>query len=143
MLPVAGTITALSPILGGLFQLIDSLYTTDEERAEARLKVMSMDMQGALGQMAINAKEAESRSMFVAGWRPAVGWICVFAFAWQFVLLPLFTSLVGTVAAYNGVEVSFDTILQLDATALMPLLFGMLGIGGLRSFEKIRGVAAK
>lgn len=134
------TLEALGPLAGGLFSLIDDLYTTEEERADARLKVLSLMSTEKVAQMAVNAKEADNPSMFVSGWRPAVGWICASALGWQFVLLPVFTTVVTTIAAYTGAEISFEGLITLDTATLLPILLGMLGLSVQRTYERTKGV---
>lgn len=80
-----------------------------------------------------NKAEAASPSTFVAGWRPFVGWVCGSGFAVQFVVGPL----VEWLAAVFGHPVKFP---QLDLGTMMPLLLGMLGLGGMRTVEKVQGV---
>ncbi|ANS06244.1 holin [Phage MedPE-SWcel-C56] len=136
----AATLTALGPLAGGLFKLIDDLFTSEEERADARLKVMGLLSSERIAQMQVNAKEAEHKSMFVAGWRPAIGWIGALALGWQYILLPVFSSIVMAIAAMNGVTVDLTGLLQFNMTEMMPIILGMLGLGAARSFEKTRGV---
>ena len=136
------SLKALGPLAGGLFKLIDDLFTSEEERASARLKVLQVLSAEKIAQMGVNAAEAAHKSLFVAGWRPFVGWVCASALAWQFVLLPIFTTVVTTIAAINGVPVDLSGLLQLDMAALLPVLLGMLGLGGYRTFEKVKGVAS-
>ncbi|MGY2052977.1 3TM-type holin [Methylobacterium sp. JK268] len=91
-------------------------------------------------QAAINLQEAQSPSWFVAGWRPACAWICVFGFAYSFILAPIMTwvsAIVGT-----AIGVAFPVPPTLDNGSLTTLLLGMLGLGGLRAAEKINGVGA-
>ena len=88
-----------------------------------------------MGQIEINKAEASHRSVFVAGWRPFVGWTCGVALAWHFVLAPL-TIFVCT---YAGVEL--PELPTFDMSSLLTVLMGMLGLGGLRTFEKAKGLA--
>lgn len=81
------------------------------------------------GQLAVNAAEATNDNLFVSGWRPSVGWICAIGFAWQFVLQPVIVFL-GSVVHYNIPVPVFDT------TTMISALFGMLGIGAMRSYDK-------
>lgn len=103
---------------------------------------MELQQSGALAQLQVNMKEAEHKSIFVAGWRPAVGWICATALGWNYILYPVFTSVVSYVAMVNGVTVDFSGIPVADMATMMPVLMGMLGLGAMRSWEKQNGVAS-
>lgn len=136
----------MNPILiGGIVDAIgkvaDDLFTSDKERFEAELELRKIGIEeqrieaGLItGQQDINRAEAQHRSIFVAGWRPAVGWVCVAGLAYDFLLRPL----LGWVAAN---VVGWSAPPPLDMTTLLTLLGGLLGLGTLRSVEKIRGVA--
>ena len=82
----------------------------------------------------VNAQEAQHRSIFVAGWRPFTGWICGLALGYTYILYPFMVAL----AAYNGVEADFPI---LNTNELLPVLFGMLGLGGMRTYEKMKDKA--
>ena len=88
------------------------------------------------GQLDINKVEAANPSVFVSGWRPAIGWVCGAACAWNWIGLKIALF----VAAYLGHELKMQPA---DTTEMLPILMGMLGLGGLRTVEKIQGVAAK
>jgi len=88
------------------------------------------------GQMDINKVEAASSSIFVSGWRPFCGWICGFGLGYVAIIEPI-ARLVATLVGYSG---SFP---QIDTTLTMQVLLGMLGMGGLRSLDKAKGVASK
>jgi Holin of 3TMs, for gene-transfer release len=103
---------------------------TEQERAEAALVLASLN-----GQLAANTQEAASSSLFVSGWRPSVGWVCSSAFAIQFVVGPI----AQWTSTLLGHPVVFPT---LDLGTMMPLLLGLLGLGGLRTVEKINKVAS-
>ena len=92
----------------------------------------SGDLNLALGQLNINLEEAKSTNWFVAGWRPAVGWIGAFGLGYAAILEPILR-LVATWAGYTG---KFPV---LDTTITMQVLFGLLGLGAYRSAEKIKG----
>lgn len=124
--------------IGG--KLIDRLWQDPDKKAQAQLELFKLQQSGELqviaAQLEINKIEAASPSTFVAGWRPAMGWVCVLAFATQFLIGPI-----GTwVAMLFGKLLTFPT---LSLNELMPILLGMLGLVGARSFEKVNGVAAK
>jgi hypothetical protein len=124
--------------LGG--EIIKRVWPDPAQQASAQLELLKLQQSGELakivGQLEINKAEAASTSLFVAGWRPAIGWVCATALAYQYVGRPI-----GSYVAqiYN---VNLGEMPTLDST-LWELMFGMLGLGGLRTFEKVQGVAAK
>lgn len=133
---------ALVPILGNL---LDKVFPDPAKAAEAKLEVMRMaqngelaqlnaDLQLATGQIEVNKVEAGSQSLFVAGWRPGVGWCCCFALAFKFILGPAAVVLM----AMLGHPI---TLPEFDFTEMSTILLGMLGLGGLRTLEKIKGAA--
>lgn len=117
--------------------IIDELFTTKEEKATARMALYELEQRGVFAQIAVNTEEAKSANMFVAGWRPAIGWVCGTAFAMNFVILPLIRCVAIYVGEANGINVDLGALPVLDMSEMMPVLFGMLGIGGLRTYEKI------
>lgn len=125
----------IGPIIDGFLKLIPD----KNKRAEAREKLQS-DMLVALtgliqGQIQINMKEAQHGSIFVAGWRPFIGWTCGVGLGWEFVLEPMLTWIV----AVSGADL--PVLPTLDTGPLMSLVLGMLGLGGLRTYEKQLGIA--
>jgi hypothetical protein len=134
---------ALDPLsalldIGG--KVIDRVWPDPEKAAAAKLELFKMQQSGELaamaGQMEINKVEAASSSLFVSGWRPAIGWVCGAGFAIQFVVGPL----AEWGSAFYGHPVKFP---QMDTGTMMPLLLGMLGLGSLRTVEKLQDKAAK
>jgi len=134
---------ALDPVsalldIGG--KVLDRVFPDPAQQSAAKLELMKLQQSGELaqlaGQMDINKIEAASSSLFVSGWRPAIGWICGAGFGVQFVIGPL----AEWGSALYGHPVKFP---QMDTGTMMPLLLGMLGLGGMRTAEKIQGVAAK
>lgn len=103
-----------------------------QAEADLRASLLAWDQ----GQAATNTAEAQSGNWFVAGWRPWIGWICGLALAVQFVIGPL------AVWAFDMLGQPIQAPPALD-DMLWELMFGMLGLGGLRTFEKIKGVARK
>ena len=87
-----------------------------------------------LAQLDINKQEAAHRSLFVAGWRPFIGWTCGVALAWTYVGAPI----LQFTLAQTGYLMDLPS---LDMSQMMPVLMGMLGLGGLRTFEKFKGVS--
>ena len=88
----------------------------------------------AKGQLEINKAEAQHKSIFVAGWRPFIGWTCGIALCWHFVLQPIVIFL----TAYIGF--TLPELPTFDMGSLMTVLMGMLGLGGLRTYEKQKGL---
>lgn len=108
------------------------------KRAEAERK-LEADLASHLAkidiaQLEVNKTEAAHRSIFVAGWRPFVGWSCGVSLAWSYICQPVLTF--ALVQAGYGVEIP-----ALDMSQMMPVLMGMLGLGGLRTFEKYKSVS--
>jgi hypothetical protein len=104
------------------------------DKTEQERQQFAMALTVLQGQMATNTAEASNPSVFVSGWRPFVGWVCGSGFAMQFVVAPLLTW--GSTLYGHPV-----TLPGLDIDTLLTLLAGMLGLGGLRSFERVKGVA--
>jgi hypothetical protein len=131
---------ALEAILGLGGKLIDSLFPNKAEQDAAKLKLLELQQNGALaeltadtdlmkGQMAVNQEEAKSDNLFVSGWRPAVGWVCVAAFAAKYIGGPA----LFVFSQYFGITLVLPPI---DMTEMLPILVGMLGLGTLRSMDK-------
>jgi len=127
---------AAGAVAGQLFGVVDKLFTSDQERAEAKRKLLELEQQGELAQIAVNRVEAQHENVFVAGWRPAIGWVCGSALAYHYIVQP-FAAFVAVVAGLDPALV--QALPDLDLGAMMPVLLGMLGLGGLRSFEKAKG----
>lgn len=119
-------------------KLIDRFFPDQTKANEAKAKLLEMQMSGELaqlsGQIEINKIEAGSSSLFVAGWRPSVGWTCSAALAFQFIVAPL----IQWGAVLYGKPV---TLPALDTGSLLSLLMALLGVSGLRTVEKLNGVA--
>lgn len=159
-------ILGIGTIIDNVGKIADDLITTDEERRSFDLKERSMGlkeqaMSASLvkGQLDVNSNEAKHASLFVAGWRPFIGWIGGLALAYQFLLYPLLVWLWVLLQAYNiipchldlsGVtldadnqQCSFKPPPVFDADVLFTIIMGMLGIGGMRSYDKVKKVDTK
>ena len=133
------SITALASvgvgsIVEGLFKGLDSLFTSTEEKEAAKLQMMIELQKPHMMQAMTNLKEAEHPSVFVSGWRPAIGWVCASGLAYQFLIFPF----AGHIAYLAGLPADLPA---LDGSMLMTMTVSMLGLGGLRTFEKIKGVS--
>jgi len=137
----------LLDIVGIGAKLIDKLIPDPKAKAEAMLKLKELEQAGALAQMNadlavmtaqsdINKVEAASSNPFVAGWRPFIGWVCGSALAVQLVIMPL--GVWGASLAGHPVPAP-----KMDTELLTTMVISMLGMGGMRSFEKYKGVATK
>ena len=131
--------TSAIPLIGSL---LDKVIPDINERKKAKEELARLqvngELEGLLGQLKINLEEAKHSSIFVSGWRPSIGWICSFALGYNFILYPIVKFVAVT---YGGFDVT--TLPQLDSGELMTVLLGMLGLGGMRSYEKRNGVARK
>lgn len=106
------------------------------DKSEAEKQQLAAAVSLVQGQIAINQAEASNPSVFVSGWRPAIGWVCGAACAWNWVGLKM--------ALFAAAYLGHPLVLQpADIGEMMPVLLGMLGLGGLRTYEKVSGVAAK
>ncbi len=139
---------ALGGIVQAVGQLADDLVTTDKERLDAELELRRLGLEErkvdadlVRGQLEVNRAEAASSSLFVAGWRPAIGWIGVAALGYQFLAYPLLIWVWTLLQALAWVPAGLQPPPMLDTNALWVVLSGMLGIAGLRSVEKVKGVA--
>lgn len=126
------------PILEGVLRFIP-----DKNKREEAKEMFDTNMLTALtglvqGQLEINKVEAQHGSIFVAGWRPFIGWVCGFALVWNFIIQPL---LLWIAWMMPDLGIDMSTAPKLDSGELMTVLLGMLGLGGLRTYEKRLGVA--
>ena len=129
-------------LIPALSKLLDKLIPDPAARENARLELMKMEREQDLEefklaltadqmQADINKQEASSDNLFVAGWRPFIGWVCGVAFAYHFVAQPL----LAFALANTGHTVALP---QFQMDELSTVLMGMLGLGGLRTIEKLR-----
>lgn len=116
--PIAGLLEKVIPDLDKRKELAHEIATLAERQAHDQI----------LAQIQVNKQEAAHKSLFVAGWRPSVGWVCCTALAANYILFPLLGA--------ADIEV-----VTLDLATMLPILLGMLGLGGMRTYEKRNGVA--
>jgi len=132
-------------LLALLPNVLDKILPDKGAADAAKLELLKMAQTGELaqlqattelakGQMEINKVEAASSSLFVAGWRPFVGWICACAIGFKYIGGPLLVM----IGAAFGQDIDLPDI---DTADLWPLLAGLLGLGGLRTIEKVKGAA--
>lgn len=126
-------------LIPGLNTLIDKLVPDKAAAAKAKAELELLAAKGDLDllikQIEVNTEEAKHPSIFVAGARPAILWICGVTFGYHYLLYPI----IQTFAALYGFDVSQLPVFDLGA--LWPVLGGLLGLGGFRTYEKIKGVS--
>ena len=129
----------LELLVGPVSNILDKFIEDKDQKAKLAHEIATMAERHAqeqvLAQLEVNKTEAAHRSMWVAGWRPFVGWSCGAAMAWHFILLPVTLF----ITSFVGFEV--PELPAFDMDSLMTVLLGMLGLGGLRTFEKSKGLA--
>lgn len=132
---IPAVITALIPALGTLVdRLIPDKAAAERAKADMEAALVKASNEAALAQVEVNKIEAAHSSVFVAGWRPFIGWVCGAALAWAFIVGPV----LSWSLAVLGIRESLPPIMTDN---LFELVLAMLGLGGLRTFEKMRGVA--
>ena len=129
----------LGALIGPVTGLLDKFIEDKDQKNALAHEIATMSerhaQEIAMAQIEVNKAEAASSSVFKGGWRPFIGWVCGFAFAYHFILQPIL--LFGTAAA----GVSLPPLPEFDMSQMMPVLLGMLGLGGLRTYEKRTGVS--
>jgi hypothetical protein len=140
-------------LTGGVIEtvgkVVDDLVTTDKERMQLALQDKELDQRGDLAQIDVNKAEAQSAHLFVAGWRPAAGWVCVAALALAYIPKSLVLTMLWTwqaivlVHAWSGGQPVpvLPTFPDLGITDILGLLGAMLGVGWMRHRETLAGVA--
>lgn len=123
--------------VGGVSELIGTAINKIwPDKSEAEKQQLAAAVMVVQGQIDINKNEAENPSVFVSGWRPFIGWVCGTACAWNWIGLPI----AKVIIVILGYKLDLSPA---NLNEMMPVLLGMLGLGGLRTLEKINGVASK
>ena len=124
----------VAPVTG----LLDKFIEDKDQKAALAHELATMAdkhaQQLALAQIEVNKAEAASGSFFKGGWRPFVGWVCGVAFAYHFIIEPL------VIFILTAIGMDIPDLPEFDMGTLLPVLGGMLGIGGLRTYEKHKGL---
>jgi hypothetical protein len=137
-----GDVTGFGAVFDFAGKVIDKIFPSKDEADKAKLAMFQMQQQGelqkeqndfnlALEQIKTNAVEAASASKFVAGWRPFIGWTCGFSLAYNYILFPFYS--------YTAklISVSAPAMPALDSGELISLLMALLGLGAMRTYEKV------
>jgi hypothetical protein len=137
----------VSAIAGLADDIFNAIFPSPEKKAaaeaagikaqvDAYVAKAQVDMQGYMAQIDVDKAEAANSNWFVAGWRPAVGWICAAGLGWQFLAAP-FLTWIATLIGHP------TTIQPLNGDLLQTCLFGMLGLGAMRTVEHVTGSATQ
>ena len=146
------SINPLDALFQAGMEIIKRIWPDPVRQAEEARKLQELYQKGDLaelqahvelvkGQLAVNAKEAEHKSIFVAGWRPFIGWVGGAALAYQFVLYPFLIWIWVFLQANGTVPMDLAPPPVLETGALFSIITGMLGVAGMRSYEKTKGVS--
>ena len=130
----------LGALIGPVTGLLDKFIEDKDQKNALAHEIATMSekhaQELAMAQIEVNKAEASNHSMFVSGWRPAVGWVCTIGLATNYLFVPV----CNFILTINKHPI---TVPPLDLSEMMPVLLGMLGLGGLRTYEKTKNVARK
>lgn len=140
---------AVIPLITGV---LDKVLPDPQAAADAKLKMLELAQKGDLAQLAaetqlaqaqidINKADAQSSDAFQRRWRPAAGWVCVLGLGYTFLFQPLFPWLIKVLALAVGSTSAIPDLPEIEIDYLLSLLGALLGLGGLRSFERVKGRA--
>jgi hypothetical protein len=122
-------------LIPAVSSILDKFIPDADEKQKLAHEIATMSQkmahESAMAQIEVNKEEAKHRTVFVAGWRPFTGWACSFALAYHFLVQPMLTFLLSI----YGITVNLP---EFDMSSLMTVLMGMLGLGGLRTYEKVK-----
>lgn len=141
-------ITGLGSVFDFVGKVVDKIFPDKTKAEEVKLEMLRLQQAGALKeieleynimleQIKVNMEEAKSSRLFVSGWRPFVGWVCGGSFAYNYILMPFIVWIAAWVSGTAPV------MPELDMGELTTLLFGMLGLGAMRSFDKVKKVESR
>ena len=127
----------LESLIGPITGLLDKFIEDKDQKSALAHEIATMSQKYAQeiakGQMAINLAESQHKSVFVSGWRPALGWVCVLGMFGNFITIPFS----NFVLALLGVDIVIPLV---PLETMMPVLMGMLGLGAMRTYEKKNAV---
>ena len=125
-------IKAIGGIVKTVGNIFDDAFTTEEEKYTIEADLIK-------AQLEVNKTEAKHKSIFVAGWRPFIGWVGGVSLAYQFILHPLFCWLLTVLKGYDLINKLIQPPPMIDTGPLMTIVMGMLGVGVMRTFDKLKG----
>ena len=140
MAPLLGLIAG--PLLDMAGKVLDRVIPDKAAAERAKLELAAIaqtqEFQLALEQIRVNVEEAKHSSIFIAGWRPFIGWTCGFAFVYSYLLLPFLMFLAYLFGTPETIA-KLAKLPTLDLGSMLPVLLGMLGLAGMRTAEKVKG----
>jgi hypothetical protein len=132
----------LQALIGPIAGLLDKFVEDKDQKNALAHEIATLATKQAheqvMGQIEVNKASAQHSSVFVAGWRPFVGWVCGTALAYHFIIHPI---MVFALVTFNVTGLHPSDLPTFEMDSLLTVLMGMLGLGGLRTFEKTKGVA--
>lgn len=138
---MAMVIPAIVSIVGGILdKVIPDKAAAERAKAEFFAAAQQQEFALMLEQIKVNTAEAASPNWFVAGWRPFVGWVCGVALAYTYIILPFLQFFIYTFGSTTMIN-TLSRLPKLDLQDLLPILLGMLGLGVMRTYEKVKDVA--
>jgi len=131
----------IQALIGPVTGLLDKFVEDKDQKAKLAHEIATMAEkhahESAMAQVEVNKAEAQHRSIFVAGWRPFIGWTCGVALAYHFILHPI---VVFAMMTFPAIPITPEQLPEFDMGSLLTVLMGMLGLGGMRTFEKAKGL---
>ena len=131
----------IQALIGPVTGLLDKFVEDKDQKAKLAHEIATMAEkhahESAMAQAEVNKAEAQHRSIFVAGWRPFIGWTCGVALAYHFILHPI---VVFAMMTFPEIPVTPEQLPEFDMGSLLTVLMGMLGLGGMRTYEKAKGL---
>lgn len=128
-------IVALSPLISGIMGIINKVVADKDTQAQIEREItmytLTSDFQNAMAQVDLAKVDQASNSLWQAGWRPFVGWVCGISFCWHYVFVPI----ILFIGSAFGHQIPLPIF---SAETMMTVLFGMLGLGGYRTYEKLQ-----
>lgn len=130
-------LSLISSLAGPIESIIGKFVQDKDQKAALAHEIATLAEkqanEQALAQIEVNKVEAAHQSLFIAGWRPSIGWVCSLAMLLNFILIPFIN--LGLDFAQMGIQLDL-----IEMETMMPVLLGMLGLGGMRTAEKLKGV---
>lgn len=123
----------LEKLIDPISKILDKFVADKDLKQKLEHELRSELHRANMAQIEVNKEEAKHRTVFVAGWRPFTGWVCATALAYHFIIEPVLVFFLS----WYGVQIQLP---QFDMGSLLTVLMGMLGLGGLRTYEKKHGL---